>query len=144
VAADPYAHLKENAWRELAEIDRRLEQGEIDERGWHAEVGALLVPAYIAAETPWGQSGKSGSGEGWEYSRSLLANAIDRDGTFLDVGCANGFLLIVGVFTEHETERTTTEPLLASGLAIGGKTMRRHRSKPGMECRVLWIDAELP
>ena len=27
----------------------------------------------------------------WKRSRSLIADAIDRDGTFLDVGCANGY-----------------------------------------------------
>ena len=90
---DPYAHLKDRAWRELAEIDRRLERGEIDEDGWHEEIARLVVPAYLDAETPWEQSGKSGDAEGWEYARSLIADAVDRDGSFLDVGCANGYLL---------------------------------------------------
>ena len=39
------------------------------------------------------QSGKSGTAEDWERSRSHVADAIDRDGSFLDVGCANGYLL---------------------------------------------------
>jgi hypothetical protein len=34
--ADPYASLKDRGWREIAEIDARLERGEIDEAGWHA------------------------------------------------------------------------------------------------------------
>ena len=55
VAEDPYAHLEDNAWREPAEIDRRFERGAIDEDGWHDEVASLVVPAYLAAETPWGQ-----------------------------------------------------------------------------------------
>jgi len=42
---DPYAPLKDNAWRETAEIDARLERGDIDEAGWHAEVARLIVPA---------------------------------------------------------------------------------------------------
>jgi SAM-dependent methyltransferase len=92
-SSDPYAPLKDNSWRELAEIDRRLERGEIDEDGWHAAVGSLVVPAYLAADTPWGQSGKTGDLALWDHSRSLVADAIDRDGAFLDVGCANGFLL---------------------------------------------------
>ena len=50
--------------------------------------------------------------------------------------------LIVGVFNEHVTERTTEEALLAWGFSIDGQTTRRHRGKPGMEYRVLWIDAE--
>lgn len=91
--ADPYAQLKENCWREIAEIDARLERGEIDEAGWHADVASLVVPAYLAAETPWEQSGKSGSAADWDYARSHVAHAIDRAGSFLDVGCANGYLL---------------------------------------------------
>lgn len=90
---DPFAHLKENRWREAAEIDARLRRGEIDEEEWHREWQAIVVPGYLAAETPWGQSGKTGSYEDWEWSRSHVADAIDADGTFLDVGCANGYLM---------------------------------------------------
>ena len=90
---DPYAPLKDRGWREVARIDARLERGEIDEAGWHAEIATLIVPAYLAAATPWEGSGKSGSSEDWEYARSHVAHAIDRNGSFLDVGCANGYLL---------------------------------------------------
>jgi hypothetical protein len=221
LAADPYAHLKDNAWRELAEIDARLERGDIDEEGWHREIQAILVPAYLASPTPWGQSGKSGDAGDWEYARSHVAHAIDRDGAFLDVGCANGFLmesivdwtpfavepygldlspelvelarrrptwadrlfvgnalhwqpprrfafartsldyvphrrrrelvdhllsfcdrLIVGVFPEHKDERTTEELLRGWGFPIASRSERANRRKPGMEYRVLWIDAK--
>jgi SAM-dependent methyltransferase len=90
---DPYAPLLDNAWRELADINARLDRGEIDEAGWHDAIAALIVPAYLAADTPWGGSGKTGTSAEWEYARSHLAHAIDRDGSFLDVGCANGYLL---------------------------------------------------
>ncbi len=179
------------------------------------------MPAYLAADTPWGQSGKSGTEEDWVWSRALIAHAVDRDGTFLDVGCANGYLmqclpgwtrhslepygleiapelaalarsrlpqwadrifvgnalhwtpprrftyirtgleyvppkrrrelverllawcdrLVVGVFGEHESERTTEQTLAGFGLAIAGRSVRPNRRKPGMEHRVLWIDA---
>lgn len=58
---DPFAPMKDLAWREIAEIDARLERGEIDEAGWHAEIARLIVPAYLAAETPWEGSGKHGN-----------------------------------------------------------------------------------
>lgn len=87
---DPYAPLKENLWRETAEIDRRLEAGEIDEEEWHRAVAALVVPRYLAAGTPQGGSGHSGD---WERARRPLLAAVDRDGSFLDIGCANGYLL---------------------------------------------------
>jgi diadenosine tetraphosphate (Ap4A) HIT family hydrolase len=90
---DPYAPLKDGGWREIAEIDAKLERDEIDEAGWHAAMARLIVPAYLAAETPWQGSGKSGTRDDWEYARSLVAHAVDRDGSFLDVGCANGYLL---------------------------------------------------
>ncbi len=80
-------------WREIAAIDARLERGEIDEEEWHAAMAALVVPAYLAAATPSEGSGKQGSAEDWEHARSHVADAIDRDGSFLDVGCANGYLL---------------------------------------------------
>ena len=47
----------------------------------------------MAADTPWGQSGKSGDERAWTYGRSLICDAIHRDGSFLDVGCANGYLM---------------------------------------------------
>lgn len=130
--SDPYAPLKENAWREVQEIDERFARGEIDEAQWHREMGALVVPAYLAAETPWQQSGKSGSGEDWEWSRSLIADAIDRDGTFLDVGCANGYL-------EHESEDATERFLREHGFEASGRSERSNRRKPGMRYRVLWL-----
>ena len=53
----------------------------------------LIGPPYLAADTPWAGSGYGGTAEDWEYARSLVAHAIDRDGSFLDIGCANGYLL---------------------------------------------------
>lgn len=90
---DPYAPLKDRGWREIAEIDARLDRGEIHESGWHDAMADLIVPAYLAAGTPWEGSGKSGRAADWEYARSHVAHAIDRPGSFLDVGCANGYLL---------------------------------------------------
>jgi 2-polyprenyl-3-methyl-5-hydroxy-6-metoxy-1,4-benzoquinol methylase len=39
------------------------------------------------------QSGFGGDEARWEAARRPIADAIDRDGTFLDVGCASGQLL---------------------------------------------------
>jgi hypothetical protein len=103
---DPYAPLKDLGWREIAAIDAQLERGEIDEAGWHLEMARLIVPAYLAAETPWEGSGKQGSGEDWEYARSHIAQAIDRDGSFLDIGSANGYLLeCLPRWTPHQLDR---------------------------------------
>lgn len=103
---DRHAPLKDLGWREIAEINASLERGEIDEAGWHREMARLIVPAYLAADTPWGGSGKSGGEADWEYARSHLAHAIDRDGSLLDVGCANGYLLeSLPRWTPHRLDR---------------------------------------
>jgi SAM-dependent methyltransferase len=49
--------------------------------------------AYLAGADPRAQSGFHGSPERWRAARRGIVEAIDRDGTFLDVGCANGLLL---------------------------------------------------
>jgi SAM-dependent methyltransferase len=90
---DELARAKEGGWREIAQIDTAYERGEIDDAGWHEAMAALVVPAYLAATTPEGGSGSSRDAIGWEYARSLLADAVERGQTFLDVGCANGFLI---------------------------------------------------
>jgi SAM-dependent methyltransferase len=53
----------------------------------------LLERAYLEAGDPRGESGFHGDEARWERARRPIVSAIDRDGTFLDVGCANGFLM---------------------------------------------------
>jgi len=49
--------------------------------------------AYLASDDPRGQAGFNGDEARWESARRPIVEAIDRDGTFLDVGCANGYLM---------------------------------------------------
>lgn len=51
-----------------------------------------LEAAYLESDDPIVQSGFSGGRERWVAERSPLLEAIDTDGDFLDVGCANGLL----------------------------------------------------
>jgi hypothetical protein len=44
-------------------------------------------------DNPKTQSGFDGDEDHWIQARGLIADAIDRAGTFLDVGCANGHLM---------------------------------------------------
>jgi RimJ/RimL family protein N-acetyltransferase len=85
--------LFEGKWREVEAIDEGHARGELDDAGWHRAMARLIVPAYLGADTIRGGSGHSGSDDDWEWSRGLVAEAIDRDGSFLDVGCANGLLM---------------------------------------------------
>ncbi|MFN2627006.1 MAG: hypothetical protein ABR569_00005 [Gaiellaceae bacterium] len=99
---DAHAHLKDNLWRELAPIDAALAAGTIDEATWHRRIAELVVPAYLAAATPPGGSGHSGD---WARARRPVLEALDRAGTFLDVGCANGLLLeSVAAWSQHEID----------------------------------------
>jgi len=91
--AERIAALKEGAWRETAAIDAELAAGSLDEAGWHAAMADLVRPAYLAAATPYAQAGHSGDAAAWEASRGLAAEAIDRSGRFLDVGCASGAMM---------------------------------------------------
>jgi SAM-dependent methyltransferase len=84
---------KERAWRDIAAIDEAHARGALGDAGWYAAMAALVVPAYLAAETAEAGSGHSGSPADWEYSRSIVAEAIPRADIFLDVGCANGLLM---------------------------------------------------
>lgn len=65
----------------------------VDEAAWFAQTRALLESAYLASDDPRAQSGKSGDAAAWERGRRVIARAIARDGTFLDLGCANGHLM---------------------------------------------------
>jgi 2-polyprenyl-3-methyl-5-hydroxy-6-metoxy-1,4-benzoquinol methylase len=77
----------------LAFWEKRLASGEIDEVFWYRGIAAELTQAYLSGDNPRTQSGFTGDEDHWIQARSLIADAIDRAGTFLDVGCANGYLM---------------------------------------------------
>jgi SAM-dependent methyltransferase len=52
-----------------------------------------LEDAYLAADDPILQSGFHGGSERWRAEREPILQAVERDGSFLDIGCANGHLL---------------------------------------------------
>ena len=61
--------------------------------------------AYLGTDDPRAQSGFRGSPERWEAARRPIVEAVDRDGTFLDVGCANGLLMeSVVAWSDYELE----------------------------------------
>ncbi len=53
----------------------------------------LYEALYLASEDPRAQSGFRGDEARWEGARRPIVEAIHRDGTLLDVGCANGLLM---------------------------------------------------
>ena len=87
---------------DLAEARAR---GEIDDDQWFAGMAALFDAAYPAGDNPRAQSGFGGDEGRWEVARRPIAEQIDRGGTFLDIGCANGYLMESVVrWAEHHVE----------------------------------------
>lgn len=60
---------------------------------WFGTLQNVLENAYLSHEELWRQSGMSGPEERWISLRKPVADCIDKPGTFLDIGCANGYLL---------------------------------------------------
>ena len=52
-----------------------------------------LESSYLASDDPREQSGFGGGPERWKVERGPILEAVQKSGTFLDVGCANGYLL---------------------------------------------------
>jgi SAM-dependent methyltransferase len=80
-----------------AEIDAASEahaRGALDDAAWCERVSGALAAGYLAdGDDPRWQSGFDGDANAWRGARELVLDAVDRDGTFLDVGCANGHLM---------------------------------------------------
>lgn len=62
---------------------------------WCEQVKADTEAAYLSygADEPWKQSGMSGPEQRWKALRKPVADAVEHSGSFLDIGCANGYLL---------------------------------------------------
>jgi len=52
-----------------------------------------LEVSYLAEKDPIRQSGFGGGIQRWRAEREPILDAVDHSGAFLDVGCANGYLL---------------------------------------------------
>jgi len=70
-----------------------LSRGTIDEPEWQRRVTTALARAYLAESDPRWQSGFDGDPMLWREAREVILQAVRGDGTFLDVGCANGHLI---------------------------------------------------
>ena len=57
--------------------------------------GERMTREYYLADpsNPYRQSGKTGGAKHWETTRRCIAQAVNADGDYLDLGCANGLLL---------------------------------------------------
>ncbi|MFC0006294.1 class I SAM-dependent methyltransferase [Micromonospora siamensis] len=64
-----------------------------DDASWYADAVRLLEPAYLRGETPQAGSGFGGDAAQWRALREMVVDGVYGDGSFLDLGCANGLLL---------------------------------------------------
>lgn len=60
---------------------------------WYASGVRLMEAAYLRGDTPQAGSGFGGTAQEWRGNREMILDGVDRDGTLLDVGCANGLLM---------------------------------------------------
>ena len=86
--------LRRTFWQEKPdELSRARERGEIDDETWFEGMAEIFEAAYLETDNPRAQSGFGGDEARWEAARRPIADVIDRDGSFLDIGCASGHLL---------------------------------------------------
>lgn len=107
----------------------------MDEQRWTWQE---LEPRYLAGDNPRAQSGFGGDEARWEMARRVIADCIERDGDFLDIGCASGLLMeSVAIWTAERGLRV--EPY---GLDASEKLAELARSHlPGWAERIFVGDA---
>jgi SAM-dependent methyltransferase len=125
---------KEHGWRESADLDATLAAGDIHEAEWHGRALRMVEEAYLTATTPQAQSGHSGDAARWEAARRPVLDAVDRAGTFLDVGCANG-LLMESVAAWSREDRRPLEPY---GVDISARLVDLARRRCPQWAERLW------
>ncbi|MEH1924917.1 hypothetical protein [Nostoc sp.] len=65
-------------------------------KAWFDAQQNEIEVTYLSSENSYQQSGWGSTPERWQFARKLILKAVNKSGTFLDLGCANG--PIVGVF----------------------------------------------
>lgn len=103
------------------------------ERRFFREERALHEAKYLAGTDPRQQSGFGRDERDWERFRRPVVAPIERDGTFLDIGCANG-LLMESVVAWARQDGHRIEPY---GLDISRKLAEAARRRlPGWRDRI--------
>jgi SAM-dependent methyltransferase len=84
-----------------------------------------LEESYLTETDPIRQSGFGGGSDRWLRERGLILEAVDEDGDFLDIGCANGYLIecLVGWAKDRGVS------LVPFGLDIGPRLIELARQR---------------
>jgi len=86
---------------------------------WFEKNRSGLEAAYLAGGDPRAQSGFDGDAARWEALRKNVIDAVDRDGDFLDIGCANGHFLECAVrWAQEKGHRLEPYGLDVSGALV--------------------------
>jgi SAM-dependent methyltransferase len=86
--------VSRTAWQAAVdELAAAHSRGTIDDGQWFRGMAEIFEALYLNGDNPRAQSGFGGDEARWEAGRRPITRAIDRDGTFLDVGCASGYLM---------------------------------------------------
>lgn len=96
----------------------------------HMESIRILESAYLRHRDPIKQSGFGGGTDRWRIERSPLLDAIDGDGEFLDLGCANGHLLQSVLSWAGEQRINLTPYGVDLNPRLLHEAMKRFRDKP--------------
>lgn len=94
-AAEAARRLRAAGDERAAEVVKAADRARrtLDDERWYRDGLRLMEASYLREPTPQGGSGFGGTAAQWRSSRCQICQAIDRDGTFLDAGCANGHLM---------------------------------------------------
>ncbi len=81
------------AYQFCEQLQEALDRGDISEQDWFDQSNRHFTGIYMKAGNPRAQSGHGGDEERYRYSQGMILEALNRSGAFLDVGCANGYLM---------------------------------------------------
>ena len=74
-------------------VNAALENNEITKDEWYEINNVYFTKLYLSSDSPRAQSGHGGDEFHYAFSHLPIVEAIYKNGTFLDVGCANGHLM---------------------------------------------------
>jgi hypothetical protein len=76
-----------------AYVNAALDNNEISLDEWYEIKKIYFTKCYLSHDNPRAQSGNGGDEFHYFYSHLPIIESIEKDGTFCDIGCANGHLL---------------------------------------------------
>ncbi len=82
-----------SAYSFCEEQQNALDSGKITEEQWFDIHNKHFTEIYLRTDNPLAQSGHGGNDERYRYTQGMILEALYREGTFIDIGCANGYLV---------------------------------------------------